>query len=71
VICGDKTIPTRFPLPYWRAAIEAAGGIAVADALIRAARQECSNQPWHGNDASCQCAAELGEVARVLSERLI
>ena len=71
VICGKAAIPTRFRLEQWRSAVDAAGGLSRTDPLIRSARQECQDQPWPGNNAPYACAAELAEIIRVLSGRLI
>jgi hypothetical protein len=71
VICGTSAVPQRFAIAEWRLASEAAGGLSVAEPLIRAARQQCQNQPGPGNNAPHVCEAELAEVIRVLSGRLV
>jgi HEAT repeat protein len=71
VVCGTFAVPRRFAIAEWRLASEAVGGLSVADPLIRATRQQCQNQPWPGNNAAHVCEAELAEVIRVLSGRLV
>jgi hypothetical protein len=71
VICGRSAAPHRFAIGQWKEAVAAAGGHAVADARIRAARQQCRAQPWSGNNAPYICATELEEVVRQLSGRII
>jgi hypothetical protein len=71
IVCGESVEPHRFPIDQWRMASQAAGGYSVADALIRTARQQCQNQLQADNNAPSFCAAELSEVIRVLSGRLV
>jgi hypothetical protein len=74
VLCGDVAIPHRFPIHHWRWAVDLAGGLAVADPLIRAARQRCrAEAQGKGSDgkAALACELELAEVIRQLSGRLI
>jgi hypothetical protein len=71
IVCGESAESHRFPIAQWRMASQAAGGYAVADPLIRAARQQCQNQLQADNNAPAFCAVELSEVIRVLSGRLV
>lgn len=71
IVCGESAKSHRFPIAQWRMASQAAGGYSVADPLIRAARQQCQNQLQADNNAASFCAAELSEVIRVLSGRLV
>jgi HEAT repeat protein len=73
VICGIHALPHLFTIAQWRRAIAAAGGLSVADPLIRAARQQCLNQSRSGNDpdSADACEAELTEVIRQLFGRLV
>jgi hypothetical protein len=71
VVCGTSAVPQRFAIAEWRLASEAAGGLAIAEPLIRATRLQCQTQPWPGNNAAHVCEAELAEVVRVLSGRLV
>jgi HEAT repeat protein len=71
VICGATTIPHRFTIAQWRQAVDAAGGHAVADSRIRTARQQCRANEWLGHNGPMNCAAELAEVIRQLSGRLV
>ena len=71
VICGRHALPHRFTMAQWRGAVAAAGGLAVADPLIRAARQHCRNQGNDPDDSAHACEAELTEVIRQLSGRLV
>jgi hypothetical protein len=74
VLCGDVAIPHRFPIADWRRAVAAAGGLAVADPLIRAARQRCrAEAQGKGSDgkAALACELELAEIIRQLSGRLV
>jgi HEAT repeat protein len=74
VLFGGKALPHCFTLAQWRSAVAAAGGLAVADPMIRTARQQCRNQAWSGNkpDPVVYAAeAELAEVIRHLSGRLV
>jgi len=69
-ICGKSAEPPRFPVAQWRLAADAAGGLALAEPRIRAARRQCQNTPWPGHSGPHVCEAELAEVIRVLSGRL-
>jgi HEAT repeats len=71
VLCAKSAAPDRFPMALWRKAVHAAGGLPTADSRIRSARQHCQGQPWQGNNAPHVCAAELAEVIRQLSGRLV
>lgn len=71
VLCANLAVPYRFPMALWRRAVDAAGGLATADPQIRSARQRCQGQPWQGNNAPQVCAADLAEVIRHLSGRLV
>jgi hypothetical protein len=71
VLCGKTAAPCRFPIAQWRRAVDAAGGLAIADPLIRAARQQCQGQSLQGSHAPHVCATELAEVIRQLSGRLV
>jgi len=70
IVCGESVEPYRFPIARWRMASEAAGGYPIADPLIRAVQQQCLNQ-LHAGNAPHVCAAELSEIIRVLSGRLV
>lgn len=70
IVCGESVEPHRFPIARWRMASEAAGGYPIADPLIRAVQQQCLNQ-LHAGNAPHVCAAELSEIIRVLSGRLV
>jgi hypothetical protein len=72
-ICAGGTLPHRFSFDQWRTAVEAAGGITVADLLMRAARQECWGRAWLSGDPDRIASGayhELGEVIRRFSGRL-
>jgi hypothetical protein len=69
-ICGKAAEPLRFTIAQWRLAADAAGGLAVAEPRIRAARQQCQNMPWPGHSGPHVCEAELAKVIRVLSGQL-
>jgi HEAT repeats len=69
-ICGKSAEPPRFTIAQWRLAADAAGGLALAEPRIRAARQQCLREPWPGHSGPHVCEAELAEVIRVLSGRL-
>jgi HEAT repeat protein len=74
VVCGRRAIPHRFDIEFWQRAIAAAGGLAVAEPAIRAARQECYSRAHSENtddDGASSCEAELAEVIRQLSGRLV
>jgi hypothetical protein len=74
VIGGGTAAPHRFGIDRWRVAVAAAGGLSVADPLLRAARQDCRARAWSGDDADGSgfaCEAELAEVVRRLSGRLV
>jgi hypothetical protein len=73
MICSS-TAPHQFSIAQWRQAVTLAGGLAVADPIIRSARQQCLNQRCSkdGLDNSASAAeAELAEVIRQLSGRLL
>ncbi len=70
-VCGRCAIPCRFPIPQWGLAVEAAGGLSACEPLLRAARQECRNTAWHGDQGPYVGDSELAEVIRVLSGRLV
>lgn len=73
-LCGGQAVPTRFAIGQWRSAVAAAGGLGVADPKIRAARQRCREAAWSGTDthgSASACQAELAEVIRQLSGRLV
>jgi len=67
ITCGKFSVPRAFAIALWRAAIDAAGGLSVAEPRIRAVRQQCENQPWPGH----ACATELAEIIRQRSGRLV
>ena len=71
VICDRHALPHRFTMAQWQGAIAAAGGLAVADPVIRAARQQWRNQENDPDDAADACEAELKDVIRQLSGRLV
>jgi hypothetical protein len=71
VVCGKSAAPQRFALAQWRIASEAAGGLSVADPLIRATRQQCQEQLSVDNNGPYVCTAELVEVIRILSGRVV
>ena len=67
ITCGKFSVPRAFGIALWRAAVDAAGGLSVAEPRIRAVRQQCENQPWPGQ----ACATELAEIIRQRSGRLV
>jgi hypothetical protein len=69
-ICSTMAEPPRFTVAQWRSAVEAAGGLMIAEPRIRAARQRCLCERWTGHSGPQVCEAELAEVIRVLSGRL-
>jgi HEAT repeat protein len=69
VVCANATVPQRFTIAQWFAAAQAAGGLSVAEPLIRASEQQCSRQD--GRRTVTACALELAEVSRHLSGRLL
>jgi hypothetical protein len=71
VTCGAAAEPQHFTIAQWRMASEAAGGLAIAEPLIRATRQQCRHEFWQGNSRFNVCEAELAEVIRILSGRLL
>ena len=71
IICGTHTLPHRFTMAQWQGAVAAAGGLAVADPVIRAARQQWRNQENDPDDAADACESELKDVIRQLSGRLV
>ena len=71
ILCGELAEPHRFPIAQWRLAADAAGGLSAADPSIRAVQQQCRLQLWPGNNAAQVCAAELSEIIRQLSGRLV
>jgi hypothetical protein len=74
VVCGRCAAPFRFGLRQWRSAVATAGGLAAADPLIRAARQQCHQQAWsghRGDNTAYAAETELAEVLRQLSGRLV
>lgn len=74
IVCGKTALPHQFLIAQWRSAVAAAGGLAIADPLIRAARQQCRRDAWSGQDTDCSgfaCEAELAGVIGQLSGRLV
>ena len=75
VVCARReTAPHRFGIAAWRAASTAAGGPSVADPLIRTARRRClerAHSPEDADGVASACEAELDEVIRRLSGRLV
>ena len=74
IICGGRAAPHRFPIEQWRLAANAAGGRAIADPIIRAARQQCHHQAWSDKDVDRMAGdseRELAEVISQLSGRLV
>jgi hypothetical protein len=69
-ICNTLAEPPRFTVAQWRAAVEAAGGLLIAEPRIRAARQQCLCERGTSHSGPHVCEAELAEVIRVLSGRL-
>jgi len=69
-ICNSLAEPPRFTVAQWRSAVEAAGGLMIAEPRIRAARQRCLCEPWPGHAGPQVCEAELAGLIRVLSGRL-
>jgi hypothetical protein len=73
VVCGRHAVPFRFAPAQWQAAIDAAGGLPVAEPAIRAARQAARSAAWQGaqaDDLASQAEVELAEVLRQLSGRV-
>jgi hypothetical protein len=73
VVCGGRAAPHRFGIGQWRLAIDAAGGLSVADPVLRAARQQCHALSWEGDrsdNTALAAEVELAEVIRRLSGRL-
>jgi len=71
IVCGELAEPHRFPIAQWRSAAAAAGGLSAAHSSIRAVQQQCQLQVWSGSNAAQVCAAELSEIIRQLSGRLV
>jgi hypothetical protein len=74
IVCGNCAVPPRFSIGQWRMAVAAAGGLSVADPIIRAARQDCRARAWSGDDtdrAAFVAEAELTKIIGQLSGRLV
>lgn len=71
VLCGKSAAAHRFTIAQWGLAVDAAGGLSMADPLIHVTQQHCQSQPWPGNNAPYVCAAEISEVIRQLSGRRV
>ena len=74
VVCGKLVAPHRFRIVQWQSAVAAAGGLSLAEPLIRAVREHCLNQALPGKNADNLALAakvELSDVIRQLSGRLV
>ena len=71
VVCGRSAVPQRFATAGWRSAADVNGGLLAAEPLIRAAHQRCQSQPGSGDYVAFACAAELADVIRRLTGRLV
>jgi HEAT repeat protein len=73
VICGGSAAPHRFSIAQWRRAVAAAGGLSLADPLLRTARQQCLQARCGSNTlpGAMESEAELAEVIRQLSGRRV
>ncbi|MBO0757222.1 MAG: HEAT repeat domain-containing protein, partial [Bradyrhizobiaceae bacterium] len=71
ILCGKSAVACRFTFAQWQQAVDAAGGYSVVGPLIHSARQQVRNERYAGHNGPHACAAELSEVIRRLSGRLV
>jgi hypothetical protein len=70
-VLGQCSVPHRFSVGQWRRAAVAAGGLAVAEPRIRAARLQCRERGWSGDGAAFAAESELADILRQLSGRQV
>lgn len=73
-VCAGGGSPHVYDIAHWRSVAEAAGGVSIAEPVIRAARQRCRAEAWstaNTDNTALASVAHLAEVIRQLSGRLV
>jgi HEAT repeat protein len=71
MVMAGGAVPRRFSIDEWRQAASAAGGLAIAEPQIRAARQQCRERHWSGDTSAFAAEQELAGIIRQISGRLV
>jgi hypothetical protein len=71
MVMAERAVPRQFSIEEWRQAASAAGGLAVAEPRIRAARQQCRERHWSGDTTAFAADQELAGIIRRISGRLV
>jgi hypothetical protein len=71
IVWAERAVPRRFSIGEWRQAASAAGGLAVAEPQIRAARQQSRDRHWSGDIYASAAEQELAGIIRQISGRLV